>query len=70
MSFFSGGVDSTYTFLKHQDEISHVVYIHGFDFYFNDSSGGAVQFSVTDLKDLGQFAMEAECGHIVPSPPT
>jgi hypothetical protein len=32
-SFFSGGVDSTYTFLKHVDDISHVVFIHGFDFF-------------------------------------
>ena len=32
-SFFSAGVDSTYTFLKHADELSHVVFIHGFDFY-------------------------------------
>jgi hypothetical protein len=33
LSFFSGGVDSTYTFLKHEEEISHLVLIHGFDFY-------------------------------------
>ena len=33
LSFFSGGVDSTYTFLKHAGELSHVVFIHGFDFY-------------------------------------
>ena len=33
LSFFSAGVDSTYTFLKHADELSHVVFIHGFDFY-------------------------------------
>jgi hypothetical protein len=32
-SFFSAGVDSTYTFLKHVDDISHVVFIHGFDFF-------------------------------------
>ncbi len=32
LSFFSGGVDSTYTFLKRQSEITHGVYIHGFDF--------------------------------------
>jgi hypothetical protein len=32
LAFFSGGVDSTYTFLKRADEITHVVFIHGFDF--------------------------------------
>jgi hypothetical protein len=32
-SFFSGGLDATYTFLKHQEEISHVIFIHGFDFF-------------------------------------
>ncbi len=32
MCFFSGGVDSTFTFLKHQDEIDHVVYIRDFNF--------------------------------------
>ena len=32
MCFFSGGVDSTYTFLKHQDEIDQVVYLHNFNF--------------------------------------
>lgn len=54
MSFFSGGVDSTYTFLKRKKEISHVVNIHGQDFFFE--SGGTSTFSVTDLKDLAQFA--------------
>ena len=32
MSFFSGGVDSMFTLLKRREEISHVVFIHGFDF--------------------------------------
>ncbi len=29
--FFSGGVDSFYSLLRHRDEITHLVYIHGFD---------------------------------------
>lgn len=37
-SFFSGGVDSAYTLLKHKDEISHVIYISGFDFPCGESS--------------------------------
>jgi hypothetical protein len=31
-SFFSGGVDGTYTFLKHQAEIEYLVLANGFDF--------------------------------------
>jgi hypothetical protein len=30
-AFFSGGVDSFYTFLKHRDEITDLIYVHGFD---------------------------------------
>ncbi len=29
--FFSGGVDSFYSLLKHHDEITHLIYVHGFD---------------------------------------
>ena len=38
LAFFSGGVDSTYTFLKHEQDISHLVFIHGFDFFEEDGS--------------------------------
>jgi hypothetical protein len=30
-TFFTGGVDSFYTFLKHHDEITDLIYVHGFD---------------------------------------
>ncbi len=30
-TFFSGGVDSFYTLQQHRDEISHLVFVHGFD---------------------------------------
>jgi len=30
-AFFTGGVDSFYTFLKHKDEIDCLVYVHGYD---------------------------------------
>lgn len=53
MSFFSGGVDSTFTFLKRKDEISHLVFIHGFDFYAHDSEAAA--FSVEDISNLAQL---------------
>jgi hypothetical protein len=29
--FFSGGVDSFYSVLRHRDEITHLVFVHGFD---------------------------------------
>jgi hypothetical protein len=30
-TFFTGGVDSFYTFLKHRDEITDLIFVHGFD---------------------------------------
>jgi len=30
-TFFTGGVDSFYTFLKHKDEITHLIYVHGYE---------------------------------------
>ena len=38
VSFFSGGVDSMFTLLKCREEISHVIYIQGFDFRVDDTS--------------------------------
>jgi hypothetical protein len=38
MSFFSGGVDSMFTFLKRREELTHVVYIQGYDFRVDDVS--------------------------------
>jgi hypothetical protein len=35
-AFFTGGVDSFYTLLKHQDEIAGVIYVHGFDIWLKD----------------------------------
>lgn len=35
-SFFSGGVDSFYTLLKHYDEITHLIFVHGFDINLED----------------------------------
>jgi hypothetical protein len=49
LSFFSGGVDSTHTFLKHLDDISHVVFIHGFSFYSADESYKAAVEGNTSL---------------------
>ena len=30
-TFFTGGVDSFYTLIKHRDEITDLIYVHGFD---------------------------------------
>ena len=34
--FFSGGLDSCYTLLKHREEITHLVFVHGFDIQLAD----------------------------------
>ncbi len=34
--FFSGGVDSFYTYFKNRDDITHVIFVHGFDFSLQD----------------------------------
>lgn len=52
--FFSGGVDSTCTFLKRRDELTHLVFIQGFDFYVN--AGAAGPFTVRDIADLSLLA--------------
>jgi hypothetical protein len=36
--FFTGGMDSFYTALKHKEEITHLVFIHGFDVRMDDIS--------------------------------
>lgn len=35
-SFFTGGLDSFYTLLKHRDEITHIIFIHGIDVGLRD----------------------------------
>ncbi len=34
--FFSGGVDSFYTLLKHKEEITKLIFVHGFDIRLDD----------------------------------
>jgi hypothetical protein len=36
--FFSGGVDSFYTLLKNQDEITKIIFVHGFDMMLEQTS--------------------------------
>ncbi|MEN9362474.1 MAG: hypothetical protein RL095_4009 [Verrucomicrobiota bacterium] len=35
-AFFTGGVDSFYTFLKHRDEITDLIFVHGYDVDLDD----------------------------------
>jgi len=35
-SFFTGGVDSFYTFLKHREEITDLIFVHGYDVALDD----------------------------------
>lgn len=56
MSFFSGGVDSTYTFLMRRTGLTHLVFIQGFDFFVKD--GKAETFAAADLSDLSQLAFK------------
>jgi hypothetical protein len=37
-SFFSGGMDSFYTFLKHHEEITDLIFVHGLDIKLTDKS--------------------------------
>jgi hypothetical protein len=36
-AFFTGGVDSFYTFLKHHDEITDLIFVHGLDIQLDDT---------------------------------
>ncbi|MGZ5515685.1 MAG: hypothetical protein ACXWHD_11210 [Candidatus Aminicenantales bacterium] len=56
LAFFSGGVDSSYTFLKRRVELTHLVFVQGFDFFVNAGASGA--FSAADLADLSQLALK------------
>ena len=58
MSFFSGGADSTFTFLKHREDISHLVFIQGFDFFAG--TGDGLSFTAADISDLSQIAYKLD----------
>ncbi len=36
-AFFTGGVDSFYTYLKHRDEITDLIFVHGYDVRLSDT---------------------------------
>ena len=60
-AFFSAGVDSTYTFLKHVDDISHVVFIHGFDFFdVSEDYARAVERNSRFVETFGKALIPVE----------
>jgi hypothetical protein len=64
LSFFSGGVDSMYTFLKHRNEISHLIFIHGFDFYLDSGTyQKAVERNTSFARGFGKTLIPVETNH-------
>lgn len=55
--FFSGGVDSFYTFLKHKAEITHLIFLHGFDTRLEDTDLRA-RISAQLRKAVNHFGKE------------
>jgi hypothetical protein len=61
ISFFSGGVDSMFTVLMHDAEISHAVFIHGFDFFAGtDSYRRAVARNSSFVEGFGKTLIPVE----------
>lgn len=63
-SFFSGGVDSLYTFLKRSKEISHIVFIQGFDFFLdNETYRQAIKRNTSFVEGYGKSLIPVETNH-------
>ncbi|MCF8261483.1 MAG: hypothetical protein K9J12_11970 [Melioribacteraceae bacterium] len=61
-AFFSGGIDSFYTLLKNQEEITHLIFINGFDVTLGKSS---IEEKTSELiracgKEFGKKVIEIE----------
>jgi hypothetical protein len=64
ISFFSGGVDSMFTFLKRQNDLSHVVYLHGFDFSRDSEDYRmAVARNTSFIRSFGRTLIPVETNH-------
>lgn len=61
-SFFSGGVDSAYTLLKHLDEIDSIIFVHGFDIPLANQALRAEASTAikTIARKLGKAIIEVE----------
>jgi hypothetical protein len=60
--FFSGGVDSFYTLLKHREEITHFIFVHGFDIDLADQAlrAQASRMANEVARELGKTLIEVE----------
>ncbi|MDQ2817033.1 MAG: hypothetical protein M3T49_02315 [Candidatus Eremiobacteraeota bacterium] len=60
--FFSGGVDSFYTLLKHRDDISHVIFVTGFDVRLDDTllQAKVIEAVRAAATELGKPLIEVE----------
>jgi hypothetical protein len=60
--FFSGGVDSFYTLLKHREEITHIVFVHGFDISLEEQPlrEQASRMARAVARELGKTLVEVE----------
>lgn len=60
--FFSGGVDSFYTLLKHREEVTHLIFVHGFDVFITEQTrreqGSRTAREVA--RELGKSLIEVE----------
>ena len=64
LSFFSGGVDSTYTLLTRAAEITHTVFIHGFDSYVDpDICRVAIERNTAFVRSMGKSLIPVETNY-------
>ncbi|OGW86089.1 MAG: hypothetical protein A3C35_08540 [Omnitrophica bacterium RIFCSPHIGHO2_02_FULL_46_11] len=59
--FFSGGVDSFYTLLKNEKEITHIILVHGFDFQSDFAGKEEVVKNITEVASkLGKKLVQVD----------
>ena len=60
--FFSDGVDSYYTVLKHRQEVTHIIFVHGFDIALEEKvlRSQASRMAQEVARELGVTLIEAE----------
>ena len=73
--FFSGGVDSFYSLIKHRNEVENLVLVHGFDVPLADTK--TFELTETQARDaarlFGKRLIVLDCqefGYYEPGPPT
>jgi hypothetical protein len=60
--FFSGGLDAFYTLLEHRDEVTHLIFVHGFDIHLtNQTLRARTSHTAREVaKELGKTLIEVE----------